>query len=296
MLSSLSMSRIARLIHCNRGSTTPEYAILTLAIIAAVIPAIGSLGQLMAHAFSDLGLGPDAVVVSANTAAPATTEVSPLAAIPADLSSWTQWANALSLAVVAITLVWFFLRKKSLEGLATPRPLAKNLRDTSCPTGFEKRQQIARRLYSDTDALLQGDLEVRHLMTKNPVTVGPNATVQRAREIMEEQRLDYLMVCDANGELLGLLSHYYLQRTGAKRVADAMSPNPLFVGPDAMLSPTVTHMLNEGVSCVAVIEQDRAIGMVTTTDIQLTFQAALQVLARATSEERFVEPEPTAIV
>ena len=104
------------------------------------------------------------------------------------------------------------------------------------------------------------------------------------------------MVCDAKEKLLGLLSHYYLQRTGATRVADAMSPNPLFVGPDAMLSPTVTHMLNEGVSCVAVVEQDRTIGMVTTTDIQLTFQAALQVLARAKSERRFVECEPTATV
>ena len=114
--------------------------------------------------------------------------------------------------------------------------------------------------------------------------------------MMEEQRLDYLLVCDGNGKLLGLLSHYYLQRTGAKRVADAMLPNPLFVGPDAMLSPTVTHMLNEGVSCVAVVEQDRAIGMVTTTDIQLTFQAALQVLAKATSERPFDESEPAVTV
>ncbi len=59
-----------------------------------------------------------------------------------------------------------------------------------------------------------------------------------------------------------------------------------FVAPDAMLNATITHMLNEGVSCVAVVEDGKAVGTLTTIDIQLTLQAALQVLARTTHEER----------
>jgi len=267
-----------------------------VAILAAVIPAVGSIGQLVAHTFGEVGIGADTAVVSPDTVAPRTTESTPLAAVSDEFLSWTQWLNALGLVVVATTMTWLFFRRKSKKRVAAPRPLAKNLRADSSTTGYEKRQQIANRLYNDTDALMQGDLEVRHLMTKSLDSVGPKATVQQAREIMEEQRLEYLLVCTPNGKLHGLLSHYYLQRTTATRVADAMLPNPLFVGPDALLSPTVTHMLNEGVSCVAVVDQGQAIGMVTTTDIQLTFQAALQVLAKATSERQPVQSDPTVIV
>ena len=182
MRSSLSMSRIARPIRCNRGTTTPECAILALVVIAAVIFALGSLGQLAARTFSGVGLEPDGAVASANTAAPGATEAFLWAAIPDDLSSWTQWANVLFLVVAAVAMVWLFLRKKSLKSPRTPRPLAKDLHDTSCLTLVEKRQRIAKRLYNDTNTLLKGDLEVRHLMTNSPVTVGPKVTVQRAQK------------------------------------------------------------------------------------------------------------------
>ena len=187
------------------------------------------------------------------------------------------------------TAAWLSLRRKSTKSFVTPRQLATDVASITCHRAVKKRQEICRRLYNDTDTLLMGDIKVRHLMTHIPVTVGRNETVECACEIIEEQGVDYLLVCDANGKLLGLVSHHYLLRSNAKRVADAMLPNPLFVTPDAMLSATITQMLNEGVSCVAVVEQGRAIGIVTTTDIQLTFQAVLQSLARAKSEGWFIE-------
>jgi CBS domain-containing protein len=191
----------------------------------------------------------------------------------------------LGVTFLAIALVRKFYRPQTRrKSTPEPRPLAKDMRDTASPASVEKRQQIARRLYKHAETLLQGDIEVRHLMTSSPVPVRPQASVAEARRVMEDQCLDYLLVCDADGKLQGLVSHYYLQCTSAKCVADVMLPKPLFVTSDALLSPTVTHMLNQGVSCVAVVEQDRAIGMITTMDIQLTLQAALQVLARSARE------------
>jgi len=263
-------------------------------IVAVVISAVGSLGHLVEKVGQDVGLGIDGASVSTITTAQRAEKESAVAAALDYPSSWAL--NALSFLAVAVTAVWLIVRNKSPAGSPAPRPLATDVSVAACDNAVDQRQKIVQRLYNDTDAFLKGDVEVRHLMSDRPVTVGPNATTQRACEIMEEHRLDYLLVCDANGELLGLVSHYHLVRRSEKKVADAMLPNPLFVGPDAMLSPTVSQMLNEGVSCVAVIERDRAIGMVTTRDIQLTLQAAMQVLARATSERRFVEPEPTATV
>lgn len=280
-----------RLIRSNCGATTPEIAVLTLAVMAAVIPAVGLLGQLTAHLVSDVGFSLSGSADPSCVTSLPSEEASPLAAIP-HYVSWCQSASRPSMAVVgALALAWLVLRNKRPKGSNAPRPLAQVLSDTACDTAIARRQRIVIRLNNDTSLLLRGDLEVRHLMTDRPATVRPNATVQRACEIMDEQHLDYLLVCDANDRLLGLLSRYYLQRSSAKRVADAMLPNPLFVSPDATLSPTVTQMLNEGVSCVAVVEQGRAIGALTTRDIQLTLQAILQVLAKATCERRLVECE-----
>jgi signal-transduction protein with cAMP-binding, CBS, and nucleotidyltransferase domain len=103
---------------------------------------------------------------------------------------------------------------------------------------------------------------------------------------MEEQNVDHLLVCAADHTLLGLVSKHYLQRTQLRKVADAMATQPLFVARNAMLNPTVTHMLNEGVSCVAVVEDGKAVGTLTTTDIQLALQAALQILSKTASDER----------
>lgn len=288
-----SARRKPRLICCSCGATTPEIAVLTMVLIAAAIPSIGLLGQVAAHLISDVEVSLPGATGSSNMAAVPTTGASPMAAVPGYVSLWSEKARLPSLAVVAIAVVWLIRRNKFRKGSKNPRPLAKNLDDTACCRAVEQRQRIVKRLNNDTHALLRGDLEVRQLMADRPVTVRPNTTVQQACEIMEEQDLDYLLVCDTNGKFRGLVSRYYLTRSGAAKVVDAMLPNPFFVSSDAMLSPTITQMLDEGVSCVAVVEQDRAIGMLTTKDIQLTLQAILQVLAKAKCEKRFVECEST---
>ncbi len=155
---------------------------------------------------------------------------------------------------------------------------------------FEKRQQILRIISNNKEAFLQGKLEVWHLATKNPVTIALNQSVESACTIMEERDVDHLLVCEKDGTLLGLISKHYLQRTNLRKIADAMVSEPLFVAPDAMLNATVTHMLNEDVSCVAVVEDGKAVGTLTTTDIQLTLQAALQILAKIANEEQSAVP------
>jgi CBS domain-containing protein len=276
--------RIQQLRRCCRGTTTPEYAILALAILTVIIFAVGTIGELSSCAIQDVGDSFD------GAQRPTATPVGPgrggasFGRIVNYLSSWAVWTTAFNSTVIVIALAWLALRLRQPRSAPPPRPLGGQLSDDSLTWAVAKRQKIARRLYHHTDTLLKGDIEVRHLMTECPFSVGPNATVRHACEIMHGQNLDYLLVCGPDGSLLGLVSRYFLMRSDKKRVADAMLPNPLYVTPESMLSSTVTQMLNEGVSCVAVVEGGRGIGMVTTTDIKLTFQAALQVLAKTTME------------
>lgn len=273
-----------RFVRSSSATTTPEYAFLALVIIAAAIATIGSLGHFTSSIAGNVGLASQGQVTR-QTASEKAESDSAISAVPGYLSSWAAWTNTSSLLAVAITAAWLVFRRVPRQA-AKPRALAVESSDTASDTAAEKRHRIGRRLYEDADTLLGGDIKIRHLMTQSKFTVAPHESVARATEIMEQNQLEYLLVCDPNQKLIGLVSHYFLLRTKSKRVVDAMMPNPLFVTADAMLSPTVTQMLNEGVSCVAVVDQGRAVGMVTTTDVKLTFQAALQVLARAKSERR----------
>ena len=139
-------------------------------------------------------------------------------------------------------------------------------------------------LSNDLDAFLSGQLEVRHVMTRDPTIVRPNQTVRTAIEVMEQNDVVYLLVCDEHGSLLGLLSQHYLRRSGPGTIRNAMMAEPILVSPDAPLNQTVTQMLNHGVTCIAVVEDEHAVGTLTSVDIQLTLQSALQLLLQPMNE------------
>ncbi|REJ96035.1 MAG: CBS domain-containing protein [Planctomycetota bacterium] len=267
-----------------------------LAVLAIVIPAVVLLGDLGAHVFSEVRrpLNETSLIAAAGSPPP------PSAASPTlGRGEWfrqARWIGIGSAAIAAIAVSGLVLRKKYVRKIAAPRPLATHVETRSSLSGSGRRQQILRWLANHPESLFQGDLSVRHVMMTCSATLRPNDTVRRALDMMEQHRVDYLLVTDADEKLLGLVSHHYLQETSARRVSDAMLAKPFFVSSEAMLSPTVTHMLNEGVSCVAVVQDDRAIGMVTTIDIQLTFQAVLQTLARASVDGQIPQPDPVATV
>lgn len=56
------------------------------------------------------------------------------------------------------------------------------------------------------------DLRVRDFMTPNVVTVRPDDTIARAHELMLDNRFRHLVVVDADGDLVGLLTHRDLLR------------------------------------------------------------------------------------
>ncbi len=80
-----------------------------------------------------------------------------------------------------------------------------------------------------------GGLRVRDIMTKDPITVGPDITPQEARKIMARYKVEKLPVVNDSGELIGLVtakdvfyreSHPFAARDdeGRLRVGAAISP------------------------------------------------------------------------
>jgi CBS domain-containing protein len=106
---------------------------------------------------------------------------------------------------------------------------------------------------------------VRDVMTPDPVTVHPEATVHDMRQLMVDLGARHLPVVE--GELLlGIVSTSDLSRRGS-RVADIMSTELFTCGPEERIDVVAARMAAHRVRGMPVLEGHRLVGIVTTFDL-----------------------------
>lgn len=145
---------------------------------------------------------------------------------------------------------------------------------------FDRRQQVLQTLLGDSELLLKNRLEVRHLMTRDPVVIPPTTTLEEMTLLVQQRRLHHLLVCGRTGELLGVISDRDLHGQPGATAQQLMSYPVLSVTPETLLSPAITYLLNENISCLPVVEQGRPCGVLTMTDLVLILQCSLQLWVR----------------
>jgi CBS domain-containing protein len=123
-------------------------------------------------------------------------------------------------------------------------------------------------------------LAVADVMTMDPVTVGVDATVEAAEQLLAAYRISGLPVVDDAGQLVGVLSRTDLlldggpaltqlvrRRASGLRVGELMSSPPLTVSLSATLVEAARIMRDERVHRLVVVnEQDEPIGVLSATD------------------------------
>ena len=152
---------------------------------------------------------------------------------------------------------------------------------TTTPDSLEKltakRHQIFKVLSGDTHRLFSGQWQVRHLMTSRLTAVSEDASVGEVAELFSQGNIRHLLVCDACGDLCGVISDRDVANRSGKTAADLMSREPLTCAPNALVTAITSQMLNGRVSCIPVCEEGRVLGMVTTTDLLMALLCALQI-------------------
>ena len=112
-------------------------------------------------------------------------------------------------------------------------------------------------------------------MTVQPETVRPEDSIESARLRMERGGFRSLPVIDIDGRLVGIItSHDVLRYAHAlpnTRVDHAMTRDPITIAPDASAEECATTLLAHKFGGLPVVEGDRVIGIVTTTDVLRAF-------------------------
>ncbi len=155
-------------------------------------------------------------------------------------------------------------------------------------------------------------MRAHQIMTKDVVTIGPDASIVEASRLMLEHHISGLPVVDAHGHLVGIVSEGdFLRRTeigtqrkrqrwlqfligpdreasefvrqSGRKVGEIMSRSPLTVGEDTSLEEIVSLMEKNHVKRLPVMHRDRLVGIVTRANLL----SAVASLARDI-------PDPTA--
>ena len=143
-------------------------------------------------------------------------------------------------------------------------------------------------------------MDVRELMTREVLTVPPDASLKDVAAILAEHGISGLPVCDAAGRVLGVVSEGDIlfkaqgarQRLGgalawlvdsrlqspakqdARTAGEAMTSPPITITPDRPAAAAARIMLDRGVNRLPVVRDGTLVGIVTRADLVRAFTRA----------------------
>lgn len=148
-------------------------------------------------------------------------------------------------------------------------------------------------------------LRVKDIMTKDLITVSSNMGIADATKILLEKRINGVPVVDETGELVGILCQSDLitqqkkfpvpslftfwdgifsftsikqiekevRKISAITVADAMTPNPVSVGPETSIDEVADLMVENNFHTLPVVDEGKLVGIVGKEDVLKTLMS-----------------------
>lgn len=129
---------------------------------------------------------------------------------------------------------------------------------------------------------------VANVMTKNPVFVSPEMSVNDARALMTREKISKLPVLDKNNRLIGIITKKDLIKAGPSaattldmyeisyllsklKVEKVMEKNVLTVQQSEVVEEAARIMADSSVGCLPVMKGDLLVGIITETDLFRSF-------------------------
>lgn len=131
-------------------------------------------------------------------------------------------------------------------------------------------------------------MNVSDIMTRKPVTVLQDMTLQGALETMERVGCRHLPIMSSDGHLVGIISdrdcrtamnspHVLHERWHDEQLLEklpvraAMTPAPIVITPDAPATQAARLFLEHRISCLPVMRDETLVGIITTSDVLLAY-------------------------
>jgi acetoin utilization protein AcuB len=125
--------------------------------------------------------------------------------------------------------------------------------------------------------------QVSEIMSRGLITVDKNASLRRARRILDQHRIRHLLVMDGK-RLVGIVTDRDLRRAAPSskspltisereefmdelKVVEVMSRKLITASPDTTVREAAKVMVSEKIGCLPVVNGNQLVGIVTETDL-----------------------------
>jgi CBS domain-containing membrane protein len=141
------------------------------------------------------------------------------------------------------------------------------------------------------------EARIASLMTRHPVTVADDATVEAAAERLRHCRIRHLPVVDAAGALAGVISlRDVVPADKNALVRDIMKVPVLTTTEEEPAVRACERMLQRHISCLPVVEGGRLLGIFTATDALRHAKSMLLMTSPPVRVEQLMTPPPITSV
>jgi len=145
-------------------------------------------------------------------------------------------------------------------------------------------------------------LKISDLMTVDFMTLSPEDKVDRAVFLFHYEKIHHLPVVTDDGKLLGMLSQHDLRKIGDipkhrihesqdgklqevsnRKVRMLMRRQPFTIGPNESVEAAAKTMATEQIGSLPVIEDDKLVGIITSTHLLSVMAEVFQLLPEGTA-------------
>lgn len=117
--------------------------------------------------------------------------------------------------------------------------------------------------------------KVKLIMTKDPITVGPKDTIEKAAKILKKYKIEHLPVIDKEHKLIGIISFYDLWELNKVHkdydkilVKDVMTKRVAKLNPSDKIGSVAEIFLENLFEAIPIVDDDNVlIGIVTMVDV-----------------------------
>ncbi len=116
-------------------------------------------------------------------------------------------------------------------------------------------------------------LTAQDIMTEDVVTVGSNAVVQEAMDILLEKQISGLPVVDAQGKLVGIVTEFallaiaYDENIRQEKILKHMSTELITVSPEDSIRKVADLCIIHRVRRIPVVQDGRLLGLIARRDV-----------------------------
>jgi CBS domain-containing protein len=141
------------------------------------------------------------------------------------------------------------------------------------PLGIVTEKDFAWYLYTEIPNRHPAEVKVEEIMSKNLITVAEYTNLQLCAKLMLENKISSIPVVDNNKDLKGIITKSDLVNTyatyykGKNSVAEYMSEPVLTISPDEPIHMVLLLMINNKVSRIVVVGEEKPIGIITGRDL-----------------------------